>query len=127
MDVPAMIFNNFPGLHFYLCRQPTDMRKNFEGLSGVVSSALGVNPLSGDVFVFINRRRDRIKLLLWDRDGFWIFYKRLEKGTFQVPIVDSNAQSVELTYDALWLIVTGIDLNSIKRRPRYFLKNGTIC
>ncbi len=116
-----MLFNNFSGLHFYLCRQPTDMRKNFDGLSGVIESILGANPLSGDVFIFINKRRDRIKLLLWDRDGFWLFYKRLEKGTFQLPIDSSYGQSVELSYDALWMILTGIDLGSIKRRPRFSL------
>jgi transposase len=116
-----MLSKNFSGLHFYLCRQPTDMRKNFDGLSGVIESSLGANPLSGDVFIFINKRRDRIKLLLWDRDGFWIFYKRLEKGTFQIPIDTSDTQSVELTYDALWMILTGIDLGSIKRRPRFSL------
>lgn len=116
-----MLFNNFSGLHFYLCRQPTDMRKNFDGLSGVIESTLGANPLSGDVFIFINKRRDRIKLLLWDRDGFWLFYKRLEKGTFQLPIDSSYGQSVEVSYDALWMILTGIDLGSIKRRPRFSL------
>jgi len=116
-----MLFNNFSGLHLYLCRQPTDMRKNFDGLSGVIESSLGANPLSGDVFIFINKRRDRIKLLLWDRDGFWLFYKRLEKGTFQLPTETSDSQSVELNYDALWMILTGIDLGSIKRRPRFSL------
>jgi len=116
-----MLFNNFSGLHFYLCRQPTDMRKNFDGLSGVIESSLGANPLSGDVFIFINKRRDRIKLLLWDRNGFWLFYKRLEKGTFQLPTETSDSQSVELNYDALWMILTGIDLGSIKRRPRFSL------
>lgn len=116
-----MLFNNFSGLHFYLCRQPTDMRKNFDGLSGVVESNLGANPLSGDVFIFINKRRDRIKLLLWDRDGFWLFYKRLEKGTFQLPTDTSDSQSIELNHDALWMILTGIDLGSIKRRPRFSL------
>jgi len=121
-----MLFNNFSGLHFYLCRQPTDMRKNFDGLSGVIESTLGANPLSGDAFIFINKRRDRIKLLLWDRDGFWIFYKRLEKGTFQLPIATSDTQSVELTYDALWMILTGIDLGSIKRRPRFSLPQAAM-
>jgi len=122
-----MMFSNFSGQRFFLCRQATDMRKNFDGLSGMVMSTLGANPLSGDMFIFINKRRDRIKLLLWDRDGFWIFYKRLEKGTFQLPTIDDGAQSIELTYDALWLMITGIDMNSVKRRPRYILKTGTCC
>ncbi len=122
-----MLFNSFSGLHVYLYRQPTDMRKSFEGLSGIVSSALDANPLSGDVFVFLNKRRDRIKLMLWDRDGFWIFYKRLEKGTFQLPAIDSSMDAVELSYDMLWLMIAGIDSNFIKRRPRYVLKDGTTC
>jgi transposase len=122
-----MMFNTLSGLHFYLYRQPTDMRKNFDGLSGIVSSELLANPLSGDVFLFVNKRRDRIKFLLWDRDGFWIFYKRLEKGTFQLPLTASDSQAIELTYDALWMMVAGIDLASIKRRPRYSLSNATKC
>lgn len=122
-----MLFNSFSGLHVYLYRQPTDMRKSFEGLSGIVSSALDANLLSGDVFVFLNKRRDRIKLMLWDRDGFWIFYKRLEKGTFQLPAIDSSMDAVELSYDMLWLMIAGIDSNFIKRRPRYVLKDGTTC
>ncbi|NLP11094.1 IS66 family insertion sequence element accessory protein TnpB [bacterium] len=127
MEPWIMLFNSFSGLHVYLYRQPTDMRKSFEGLSGIVSSALDANPLSGDVFVFLNKRRDRIKLMLWDRDGFWIFYKRLEKGTFQLPAIDSSMDAVELSYDMLWLMIAGIDSNFIKRRPRYVLKNGTTC
>jgi len=127
MEPWIMLFNSFSGLHVYLYRQPTDMRKSFEGLSGIVSSALDANPLSGDVFVFLNKRRDRIKLMLWDRDGFWIFYKRLEKGTFQLPAIDSSMDAVELSYDMLWLMIAGIDSNFIKRRPRYVLKDGTIC
>ena len=79
------------------------------------------------MFVFLNSRRDRIKLMQWDRDGFWIFYKRLEKGTFQFPAIDSSMDAVELSYDMLWLMIAGIDSNFIKRRPRYVLKNGTTC
>jgi transposase len=109
----------FPRLNFFLYREPTDMRRGFDGLSGLVSSYLHQDALSGDVFVFINRRRDRIKLLLWDGDGFWLFYKRLEKGTFQLP-TDSHQQiSIQLSYEELLMILQGIDLASIKRRPRY--------
>lgn len=106
-------------LKFYLYREPTDMRKGFDGLCGLVTEALSADPLSGDVFIFLNRRRDRMKLLLWDRDGFWIFYKRLEKGAFEQPAASSDAASVELSYDDLMLILRGIDLASIKRRRRY--------
>lgn len=106
-------------LKFYLYRQPTDMRKGFDGLCGLVKSALEQDPLSGDVYVFLNRRKDRIKLLLWDNDGFWIFYKRLEKGTFQLPLNSVNIASAELPYDELLMILKGIELTSIKRRNRY--------
>ena len=106
-------------LKFYLYREPTDMRKGFDGLCGLITEALGANPLSGDVFIFLNRRRDRMKLLLWDRDGFWIFYKRLEKGVFEQPVVSSKVDSVELSYDDVMLILRGIDLSSVKRRRRY--------
>ncbi|MDZ7366876.1 MAG: IS66 family insertion sequence element accessory protein TnpB [candidate division KSB1 bacterium] len=104
---------------FYLYAQATDMRKSFDGLSGVVTSALGRDPASGDVYVFVNRRRDRMKLLVWDRTGFWIFYKRLEQGTFQLPPLALAQPALELPYDELLLILEGIDLTSIKRRPRY--------
>ena len=67
----------------FLCTKPTDMRKGFDGLQGMVREFLGQDPLSGHLFLFLNRRRDRIKLLWWDRDGLVIWYKRLEAGTFQ--------------------------------------------
>lgn len=95
------------------------MRKSFDGLSGIVSSALGKDPLSGDVFIFINRRRDRMKLLVWDRSGFWLFYKRLEKGTFQFPPHPKLDCGIQLSYEELTMILEGIDLTSIKRHPRY--------
>ena len=106
-------------IKFYLYAQATDMRKSFDGLSGVVTTALGRDPTSGDVYVFVNRRRDRIKLLVWDRSGFWLFYKRLEQGTFQLPRHEAESAGLELPYDELLMILEGIDLTSIKRRRRY--------
>jgi transposase len=107
------------GLRFYLYRHPTDMRKSFDGLCGIVHTQLGSDPLSGDVYVFLNRRRDRIKLLVWDRSGFWIFYKRLEKGTFQLPRIATDRASLDLPYQELMLILEGIDLTHIRKRRRY--------
>ena len=75
------------------------MRRGFDGLSGLVNSHLNQDALSGDVFVFINRRRNRIKLLVWDGDGFWLFYKRLEQGTFQLPTTTNNKLSIHLSYE----------------------------
>jgi len=77
-----------------------------------------MNPLSGDVFIFINRRRNRLKLLVWDRSGFWLLYKRLEQGRFQY-IVNSDDRRIELSYDSLIMLLEGIDLYSIKRQKRY--------
>lgn len=99
---------------FYLYAQATDMRKSFDGLGGLVTSALTRDPTSGDVYVFVNRRRDRLKLLVWDRTGFWIFYKRLEQGTFQWPATTTP----ELPYETLLMILEGIDL-AARRRRRY--------
>ncbi len=87
-------------LQFFLYRHPTDMRKSFDGLSGLVINHLQQDPLSGDVYVFLNRRKNRIKLLLRDGDGFWIFYKRLEKGSFQIPYDATEAPSLELAYES---------------------------
>ena len=75
----------------FLCTKPTDMRKGFDGLQGMVREFLGQGPLSGHLFLFLNRRRDRIKMLWWDRDGLVIWYKRLEAGTFQQ--LDPDASS----------------------------------
>jgi len=109
----------FSGLRFYLYSQPTDMRKSFDGLSGIVTNARLGNPTSGDVYVFVNRRRDRMKLLVWERTGFWLFYKRLEQGTFQIPPHSADQKTIELSYDVLMMLVEGIDVTQIKRRRRY--------
>ena len=106
-------------LQFYLYPPATDMRKSFDGLSGIVTSLLARDPRSGEVYIFLNRRRDRMKLLLWDKTGFWLFYKRLEQGTFQLPPHTTQETAVDLPYAELLLILEGIDLSSIKRRPRY--------
>ncbi len=109
----------------FLCTKPTDMRKSFDGLQGMVQEFLGADPLSGHLFLFLNRRRDRVKILLWDRDGLVIWYKRLEAGTFQQldPSACSGARSgtagIELTTTELALLLTGVDLASARRRKRY--------
>jgi transposase len=88
-----------------LYRQPTDMRKSFDGLCVVVSALMSLNPLSGDIYVFLNRRRDRMKLLLWNRGGFWIFYKRLESGSFQLPADSYQRDTIELPYENLMMLI----------------------
>lgn len=91
------------------------MRKGFDGLSGLVREGLGKDPLSGDVFIFFNKRRTQVKLLLWERDGFSIYHKRLERGTYELP----NTTAAELRSDELMLILQGISLQSIRRRKRF--------
>ena len=89
-----------PSVRILLAREPADMRKGFDGLSRLVQSVLREDPLSGHLFVFRNRRGDRVKLLLWDSDGFLIVYKRLEKGTFRFPApsdADATASSTRPT------------------------------
>ena len=102
----------------YLCTSPTDMRKGFDTLAAMVRDYLGYDPLSGHLFLFVGRDRDRIKILYWDRDGFALWYKRLEEGTFRLPSKNAT-KSVELKASELAMLLAGIDLTSIKRRKRF--------
>lgn len=103
------------------------MRKGFDGLCGVVRNELGKDPLGGEVFIFINKRRNQVKALLWEGDGFSIYYKRLEKGTYELPRWDDEAHPVELRSDELMLILQGISLKSVQRRKRFsFDENKSI-
>jgi transposase len=103
----------------YLAVGPTDMRKGFDTLAALVRDVLGHDPLSGHLFLFISRRRDRLKMLYWDSDGFALWYKRLEVGTFRVPAVTSETASIQLKASELAMLLEGIDLKSIKRTPRW--------
>ena len=107
-------------VQYYLYAKPTDMRKSFDGLCGLVINHLGHNPTGGDVFIFMNRRRTLIKLLVWDQTGFVIYYKRLEKGTFELPRFEEGMSSVKITRRTLMLILEGISLENIKTRKRYY-------
>jgi len=104
----------------FLHAPPTDLRKGFDALCGLVTTAFGQDPTSGHLFLFVNRRRDRIKILYWDRDGLAVWYKRLESpGTFQIPTTAAEAASIEMTATQLALILSGIDLRSARQRRRY--------
>jgi transposase len=103
----------------FLHTPPTDLRKGFDALCGLVTTAFGQDPTSGHLFLFVNRRRDRIKILYWDRDGLAIWYKRLESGSFQLPTALHDAVSIEMTATQLTLILSGIDLGSARQRKRY--------
>lgn len=104
---------------YYLYRDPTDMRKSFDGLCGLVSGRLGQSPMSGEVFIFINKPRNRIKLLRWEAGGFVLFYKRLESGTFELPASKSGAFSCQIDYGELAMIVTGISMKNLLKRKRF--------
>ena len=103
----------------YLCTTPTDMRKSFDGLSGLVQSVFERDLLEGHLFLFINRRRDRVKLLWWDRDGLALWYKRLESGTLETPQVAADRSHVELDATEMAMLLGGVSLGSVKRRKRY--------
>jgi len=106
---------------FHLYRHPTDMRKGFDALAGLVTTAMDSNPLNGDAYIFINKRRNRLKLLLWEYGGFVLYYKRLEKGTFELPAIKPEANSIQLSWEEWVMLISGIELRSVKRRPRFQL------
>lgn len=108
---------------YYLHRESTDMRKSFDSLCGLVVRELGENPMSGDVFLFVNKPRNRIKLLRWEVGGFVLFYKRLEKGSFELPIIENNDKKITLDYGQLAMLITGISLRNAKKRARFLQQN----
>lgn len=108
-----------PTVRIFVCTTPTDMRRQFDGLSAMVTQAMNKDPLTGDFFVFLNRSRTLCKLLCWDRDGFLLVAKRLERGRFQTPAASDNARLTEIDAVTLSMILGGIDLASAKRRKRY--------
>jgi len=107
------------GVRIYLCTSPADMRKGFDTLAALVREFLRHDPLSGHLFLFVGRDKDRIKILYWDSDGFAIWYKRLEEGSFRLPSAKTTGTSVELKASELAMLLAGIDLTSIKRRKRF--------
>jgi transposase len=106
-----------PTVKMFVATSPVDMRKGFDGLSVVVREALAGDPLSGHLFIFINRRADQVKVLLWDRTGYCIFHKRLARGRFHVP--PSTSGRIEMDAGELTLLLEGIDLAGARRRPRW--------
>lgn len=105
----------------FLCAAPVDLRKSFDGLSGLVESVFESNVLDGHLFLFVNKRRDRIKALWWDRDGLVIWYKRLESGCFEMPPVAGEGKHVTLDATELAMLLGGVSLGSVKRRKRFSL------
>ena len=115
-------------LRVFVCTQPADMRRSFDGLCGMARDLMKQDPLTGHLFLFRNRNRDRLKVLYWDRDGLAIWYKRLEKGTWQFPTdmkseSENTGASAEISREELSLLLDGIDLRSVERRRRYQKKS----
>lgn len=106
-------------VRIFLCSRHADLRKGFDGLAQMVREFLGADPLSGHLFVFRNKRGDRLKLLYWDSDGLAIWYKRLEQGTFRFPAVTNSDDGLEIRAADLTMILDGVDLGSVKRQRRY--------
>ncbi len=103
---------------FFIYQGVADMRKGFDGLSGLVRSDMAANPLDGSVYLFINRRRDRLKLLVWSQGGFVLYYKRLEVGTYELPDFNDDGMKQSLHWETLVLMVRGIKLKKIIRKKR---------
>jgi transposase len=103
----------------WLCVTPVDGRKSFDGLSAMVQTGLGHDPLSGDLFVFRNQRGDRLKILAWQGDGFALYLRRLEQGTFRFPASADGQTAVSISATELAMILGGIDLGNAKRRRRF--------
>ena len=111
----------------YLCLSPCDMRRSFDGLHALVTGAMQLDAFAGHLFVFANRRKDRVKILYWDRDGFAVWAKRLEEGTYAMPFgapdLSQDEHRREITAQELGALLSGIDLSVAQRRKRYRRKS----
>jgi transposase len=110
----------FSDVRIFLCATPIKMQYSFDTLMGLAQSVFEQDPLSGHLFLFFNRARNRVKILFWDQDGFCIWYKRLEAGTFQFPEAAGEEQGIELDYSQLMKILGGLDLRNGRRRRRRY-------
>lgn len=107
-------------VRIYVAADPVDLRRGFDGLAATTRSIIGANPMSGHVFCFVNRRRNRVKFLFWDRSGYVLVYKRLERGAFAIPTSPrAGERHVELDAGELGLMLEGIDLRGARRRKRW--------
>ena len=106
-----------PSIRIFAAREAVDMRKTFDGLSAIARDVLHEDPMSGQLFVFFNRSRDRVKILFWDTSGFWLFYKRLERGTFEeLSALDGEATHARISATTLHMLLEGIELKKAKFR-----------
>lgn len=107
------------GVRIWLATEPADMRCGFDRLAALAQTVTGEDPLSGQLFIFRGRGGDRLKILYWDRDGYCLWYKRLEEGVFKLPRVEAGTASLRLRPSELAMLLEGIDLASVKRGKRY--------
>ena len=108
-------------VRIYVAAEPVDLRRGFDGLAAATRSVIGADPMNGHVFVFLNRRRNRVKLLVWDRTGYLLVYKRLERGTFKLPTEpEVGRRHVEVDAGQLGLMLEGLDLSGARRRKRWY-------
>jgi transposase len=120
IGLPSLqLLDGVAGPRIWLAAEATDMRCGFDRLAQRVQSVIGEDPLSGHLFLFRSRNGNRLKILTWDRDGYVLWYKRLEVGVFKLPRVAANASSVELRASELAMLLDGIDMTKLKRVPRY--------
>jgi transposase len=110
---------NLTEVRIFVCLTPIKMQFSFDTLMGLAQTVFDQDPLSGHLFLFFNRKRDRIKILFWDVDGFCIWYKRLEVGAFPLPVATEGDQGVELDGRQLHQLLDGLDLRNGRRRRRY--------
>jgi transposase len=114
-----MLFGYGSTAGIWLCTQAVDMRKSFDGLSGEVRQKLKKDPVSGDYFVFVNKRCDLMKILVWDRHGFWVLAKRLERGRFRVPCRGGADICITFPWEEMLCMIEGIDATKIRRQKRF--------
>ena len=117
------MFSLTQSYRYYLYSGICDMRKSFNGLCGLIVSQMHSDPSNGDAYLFINKRRNQLKILRWESGGFIIYYKRLEEGTFELPHYDADRKTYQMDYPSLLLMLEGISFNSIKKRKRYIRKS----
>jgi transposase len=126
MGLPSLrTLDGLQTTRIWLAVEATDMRCGFDRLAERVSAVISQDPLSGHLFVFASRRHERLKILTWDRDGYVLWYKRLEAGVFKLPRVEQGARSVELRASELAMMLDGIDMTKLKRTPRYRRTNAS--
>ena len=126
MGLPSLrTLDGLQTTRIWLAVEATDMRCGFDRLAERVSAVINQDPLSGHLFVFASRRHERLKILTWDRDGYVLWYKRLEAGVFKLPRVEQGARSVELRASELAMMLDGIDMTKLKRTPLYRRTNAS--